>query len=109
VVVGDDETILGNDEARAQRLAAARGIFGTLLTVEEVVEEILKRAAGGTFGAGPCRLATTADVVMLTTASPTWSTRSAKDGGAACARACVVETIIAIATRRAIMAAISAR
>jgi hypothetical protein len=46
---------------------------------------------------------------MLTTASPTWSTRSAKDGGAACARACVVVTTIAIATRSAIIAPIIAR
>jgi hypothetical protein len=55
VVVGDDEAVLGNHEARAQRLAAAR-----------------------------C-------------------------GGAACARTCVVETIMAMATSRAIIAAISAR
>jgi hypothetical protein len=29
-------------------------LFGTLLAVEEIVEEVLERAAGGTFGAGPC-------------------------------------------------------
>jgi hypothetical protein len=84
-----------------------RGRVRTLLAVEEIVEEILQRAARGHVRRGPWRLATTADVVMLTTASPTWSTRSAKDGGAACARACVVVTTIAIATRSAIMAAIS--
>jgi hypothetical protein len=109
VVVGDDETIFGNDEARAQRLAATWGVFGTLLASRKSLKKSSSGLPGGTSGAGPCRLATTADVVMLTTASPTWSTRSAKDGGAACARACVADTIIAIATRRAINAAIIAR
>jgi hypothetical protein len=51
MVVGDDIAVLGDHEARAQRLAAAGAAFG-VSAVEKIIEEILKRRAFGHHRAG---------------------------------------------------------
>ena len=58
----------------------------------------------------PWRPATMAEVVMFTTESPTWSTRSAKvAGGADCARACWAVVMVARITIAEIKSASAAR